>query len=68
MASYRFVTEMRPGRIRSWGVLAGRQIDRDPLKPSEQLRLWHKGQYRPRPFYPDRDPKAPEKADYLIKF
>gem|GEM_PF-2561113 len=67
MASYRLVTEMRPGRIRSWGVLAGRQIDRDPLKPSEQLRLWHKGQYRPRPFYPDQIQKH-KKADYLIKF
>ncbi len=67
MASYRLVTEMKPGRIRSWGVLAGRQVDRDPLKPSKQLQLWHKGQYRPRPFYPDEIQKHKQREE-IIKF
>lgn len=67
MASYRLVAEMKPGRVRTWGVLAGRQLDKLPTKFSEQAKLWSQGKLRPRPFYPDEIQKH-KKQEQTVKF
>lgn len=51
--SYRLVVELSPKRIRSFGVLAGKQVDVQPRVLGEQQQMWIEGKYRPRPFYPD---------------
>ena len=56
-ASYRLVVELGP-RIRSFGVLAGRQRDESPKSLGKQQRLWLSGRYRQRAFYPDEVDRA----------
>lgn len=66
-ASYRLVVQLKPGRIRSWGVLAGKQIDKDPKVLGSQQKLWLKHQYRKRLFYPD-ELKPFKKNAFKIQF
>jgi hypothetical protein len=66
-ASYRLVAELKPGRIRSWGVLAGKQRDTKPTKLGEQQKMWLRNQYRPRPYYDD-EIKKHKKSEMTIKF
>ena len=51
-ASMRLVVELGP-RIRSYGVVPGRNRDISPSVLSKQQKLWLNGQYRARPFYTD---------------
>jgi len=66
-ASLRLVVELRPGRVRSWGVLAGKQIDARPRELGAQQQLWLEGKYRQRPFTPD-EVRAAAKSTVTISF
>jgi penicillin amidase len=69
-ASYRMVVELGPRRLRSEGVLAGKQIDKEPGKLGQQQRLWLDGRYRPRPFYPDEIEahRRPSRSTEAVRF
>ncbi|MEM1007902.1 MAG: penicillin acylase family protein, partial [Myxococcota bacterium] len=63
--SYQFLIELRPGKVRSWGVLAGKQQDHKPDQLSKQQKLWLKQQYRSRPFYKQEVKQASRKTFVL---
>lgn len=65
-ASYRLLVELKPGRIRSWGVLPGKNIDHHPTKLGVQQKLWLNNKYRPRFFYPDEIAKA-KKSSFVME-
>ena len=66
-ASNRLVVELRPGGVRSWGVLAGKQIDVRPRELGAQQKLWLEGEYRRRPFSP-AEIRAAAKSTLTITF
>jgi acyl-homoserine lactone acylase PvdQ len=65
-ASYRLIVELGP-RVRAWGVLAGKQIDRQPRTLESEQQRWLDGRYRRRAFYADEVDKAASKRT-LVTF
>ncbi len=64
--SYRLLVLLGPDKIRSIGVLAGKNIDRAPTELGHQQRLWLERKYRPRPFYREEIEKY-KKSRFIIK-